>query len=369
MSPLPPPPLPARGVSWACLEDCGDVFEGVLACLVPGDVAACRLVSRGWRHEVDLLLQQLQPVAGAEPAALAAAFPHLTSLQLTAAPPASSSSEGGGDGSSGSNSSSGTSGSSDAVARLPPLGALVTLRRLRRIQLVGARAGGGAASTLDCRQLLPLAGVTPLSDIEASSLQLRAVVALQQLTQLTRLHLAAAPLRGWHGSLPALLAPLRRLEHLGYAAAPPLPAAAAAAGDAAAEEEAAALAAAVGAAAGPTRGGSSMGLLEGLSRLTSLRSLELSCPHAVSDGVCADVAALPRLQQLAIARSSAFGHAAGSLSDAGLAALLAGLAGQLTSLSLTGQQGVSDEGLRQLGRCAALRHLELRLADPALPPR
>lgn len=80
----------------------------------------------------------------------------------------------------------------------------------------------------------------------------------------------------------------------------------------------------------------------------------------------AEIAALPRLRHLSIARCASFGAGAPSVGDAGLALLARALGRQLSSLSLTGHRGIGDEGLRAVARCAALRHLELHLGDPGL---
>lgn len=358
--------LPGRA-SWACIDDCGDAFEGVLLALAPGDVAACRLVSRAWRREIDLLLQQLAPVPGAELAAVVATFPHLTSLQLTAAYECG---DGCGSNASRGHSAAGTGGScsGSARARLPPLGALVSLRRLRTLALVGPPPAGGQ---LDCRSLLPLSGAPPaLAALHLSGLTLRHAVALQQLTQLTSLHLAGSGvLSGWPRSLPALLAPLRRLSHLHisctplHAVAAPDPAAAAAA---AAEDAAVVAAVAAVALAAELAAPGPAGLLHGLSSLTSLVSLELRCHEGGSEAAVAEIAGLPRLRRLSIARCASFGVDAPSVSDAGLALLSRALGLQLSSLALTGHRGIGDDGLHAVARCATLRHLELHLGDPGL---
>ena len=294
---------------WACLDDIGDCFENVLAHLEPADVAACRLVSRSWRREVGLLLLHLRPAAGVAPDQVAAAFPHVARLQLTA--------KSGG-------SPRGTDGAAAFFGRppaeaaeaggLPPLDALPRLRRLRRLKLQGAAAG----SALDCAQLAALAGMPAFDDLEAACLELRNAAALQQLgAQLTRLHLQGHSLPGG-GSLPSLLAPLRRLAHLHFAC----------------------YAQASGGGGGGECGSSGAnpfgcaGQLAGLGRLTGLVTLELSSPDAANDAVCWEVAAgpLPRLRHLAIHRCASFGHAAPSLSDAGVELLAARLGGQLTSL-------------------------------------
>ena len=289
---------------WAALEDCGDCFEQVLAALQPADVAALRLVSRGWRQHVDLLLHQLQPAAGAQPAAVAATWRHLARLQLAAS----------------------------ARSGLPPLDALPGLRCLRSLALHGPPSGLGE---LNCRSLAPLEAMPGLEGLELSGQLLRHATTLQQLAQLSRLALHGCTLAGWHGSLPALLLPLARLAHLRFYA--------------------------------PRGGGGGGGgpTLAGLSRLTGLTSLELSCEDGASDGTCREASALPRLASLAIERCASLGNAAPSVGDAGLEALAAGLAPRLTSLALTGCRGVSDRGVAALAGLAQLRRLELRLGDPA----
>lgn len=372
-------PLPGRVYSWAWLDDCGDAFEGVLAALAPGDVAACRLVSRAWRREVDLLLQQLAPAPGSEPAAVVATFPHLTSLRLTAG--STTASSGSSPTSSGSNptstgsspTSTGSSGGSNAsCVRLPPLGALVSLRRLRTLSLIGPAPAG---SQLDCCSLLPLSGAPPaLAALELSGLRLRHAAALQQMTQLTCLHLAGSgALSGWPRSLPALLAPLRRLSHLHFSCTA-LPSAAAlgpadpvAAAAAAAEDAAVAAAVAAPGLVDALAPPGTAGLLDGLSDLTTLVSLELCCHDGGSEAAVAEIAALPRLRRLSISRCASFGAGAPSVSDASLALLSRTLGHQLSSLTLTGHHGIGDEGLHAVARCGVLRHLDLRLGAPGIP--
>lgn len=372
-------PLPGRVYSWAWLDDCGDAFEGVLAALAPGDVAACRLVSRAWRREVDLLLQQLAPAPGSEPAAVVATFPHLTSLRLTAG--STTASSGSSPTSSGSNptstgssptSSGGSGGSNASCVRLPPLGALVSLRRLRTLSLIGPAPAGGQ---LDCCSLLPLSGAPPaLAALELSGLRLRHAAALQQLTQLTCLHLAGSgALSGWPRSLPALLAPLRRLSHLHFSCTA-LPSAAAlgpadpvAAAAAAAEDAAVAAAVAAAGLVDSLAPPGAAGLLDGLSDLTTLVSLELCCHDGGSEAAVAEIAALPRLRRLSISRCASFGAGAPSVSDASLALLSRTLGHQLSSLTLTGHHGIGDDGLHAVARCGVLRHLDLRLGAPGIP--
>lgn len=328
------PPRPAPP-SWSALEDCGDSFENVLALLPPADVAACRLVSRAWRRQVSVLLQHLQPAAGTPPGAVAAAFPHLARLQLTATSTGRSSSRGGGGG--------------DEASALPPLWPLPQLRRLRRLKLQGLPAEPG--SLLDCAELLPLASALAFDDLEAACLELRNASALQQLAQLTRLHLAGPRLGDWRGSLPALLAPLRRLAHLHFACVDSS-AAGGSSSDCGEEEP--------GDEPGPF---GSAGQLAGLRRLTTLVTLELACPDGASDAACWEVAAgpLPRLRRLSISHSASFGQAAPAVSDAGLELVCRRLGGQLTSLTLAGHARITDAGVAHLAQLRLLQHLELRL--------
>lgn len=330
-----PPAAPSR---WAALEDCGDCFENVLALLQPADVAACRLVSRAWRREVSSLLQALQPAAGTAVPDVADTFPHLARLQLT----------------------SGTSSTPSATAdpsSMPPLRSLRSLRRLRRLRLQGqvVSVAGGA---LDCRDLLPLAGAPAFEELEACCLELRHADALQALDQLTALHLQGFSLGDWPGSLPDLLAPLRRLRHLHFACFQAAPGGSGSAAAVAAPQRA-------DSEAGNPYG--SAGRLAGLGRLTSLTSLELSCPDGASDAACWAVASgpLPRLQRLAIHSCASFGHAAPTVGDAGLELVCRALGGQLTSLALTGHTRVSDAGVYRLADLRLLQHLDLRVAAPA----
>lgn len=344
------PPCGAAPVApspWADVEEFGDCFENVLAQLEPADVAACRLVSRSWCRAVGLLLQQLQPAAGVPPEHVAAAFPHVAHLQLTAkpsgSPRASDASPGGFFG------RPATAAAAEAGG-LPPLGALPRLRRLRRLKLQGALATGSA---LDCGQLAHLAGMPALDELEAACLELHNAAALQQLgAQLTRLHLQGHSLPGGQGSLPALLAPLRRLAHLHFSCV-----ARPSSGSSSSWEP-------DSGDGGSTAGGDSSGphgsnpfgsagQLDGLGQLTSLVTLELSSPDAASDAVCWEVAAgpLPRLRRLAIHRCASFGDAAPAISDSGVELLATRLGGQLTSLVREAAEPTAHRRLRVLWVC------------------
>lgn len=342
---------------WADIESFGDCFENVLAHLDPADVASCRLVSRNWCRATGLLLQQLQPAAGVEPELVAAAFPHVACLQLTAKPSGSPR---------GSDSSGALFGrpiptaaanmASAEAGGLPQLGALRCLRRLRRLRLQGALVAGSA---LDCAELAHLAGMPALDELEAACLELHNAAALQQLgAQLTRLHLQGHSLPGGQGSLPALLAPLHRLAHLHFSCyARP-------SGSSGGWELSSGSG---GGAASSSSPFASAGQLAGLSQLTSLVTIELSSPDAASDAVCWEVATgpLPRLRRLAIHRCASFGHAAPAISDAGVELLAARLGGQLTSLALSGHARISDAGVEAIAGMGQLQQLELRLGGPA----
>ena len=286
----------------------------------------------------------MAPAPGTPPAAVVAAFPHVVRLALTAGEQSSRQQhEAAADG-----------GGADADAALPPLETLPQLRRLRALKL---QALGAASGTLDCRVLLPLAQCRAFGELEAAALQLRHAEALGRLGQLSRLHLRAYSLSGCASLLPELLAPLRRLQHLRVTLLQP-------AGSAAL----AAVAAAGGADGGAGGGGTPPpGALAGLGRLSALVSLELSVPDAASDAACAEIAGggLRNLARLALDRPPASAQRAPSVTDAGLAALAAGLADQLTSLSLTGHTALTDEGVSHLRRLRLLTHLELRPAAPA----
>ncbi len=325
---------------WADIEGFGDCFENVLAHLEPADVAACRLVSRNWRRATGLLLQQLQPAAGVQPEQVAATFPHVSLLQLTAKPSGSPR---------GSDSSgalfgrpAGAAGAAGEAGGLPPLGGLPRLRRLRRLKLQGALLAGSA---LDCAELAHLAGMPALDELEAACLELHNAAALQQLgAQLTRLHLQGHSLPGGQGGLPALLAPLRRLAHLHFSCFARFSGSGRGGGG------------------GPSSGSNpfgSAGQLEGLGRLTSLVTLELSSSDASSDAVCWEVAAgpLPRLRRLAIHRCASFGYAAPTIGDSGVELLAARLGGQLTSLvSGRGRRSCICVPAVQLAGTQVLRH-------------
>ena len=332
--------------SMRCLDGCpDDCFQSIMLYLAPADIAACRLNSRSWRRHVDTLLQALAPSASAQPAAVAAAFPHLLHLKLSAGPAtgidSSVSSSVCGDDSSDS--------SHTACGGLPPLRALLHLPRLRALHLRGQPIAG---SMLDCRSLLPLAEA-PLVDLEASCLELRHAQALQGLAQLTRLYLEGYSL-DWNGTLSALLLPLRRLAHLHFSAfrAPVTAAAAAATREEGADAAAADRSGEAAAAAGQ---------LAGLRQLTSLVSLELCSRDACSDAACGEYAALPRLLSLTVRRCASFGQGAPHITGAGLRLLCNQLHGQLTSLSLSGHAGIGDNGVRCIGRLSLLQSLELRL--------
>jgi hypothetical protein len=341
-----------------CLDGCpDDCFQSVMSYLEPADIAACRLTSRSWRRHVDALLQALAPSASAPPAAIAAAFPHLLHLKLSASPaPGVNSTSSTGSCGDGSSDSSGTD-----CCGLPPLGALQRLPRLRTLHLRGQPIAG---SMLDCRSLLPLAEAA-LVDLEASCMELRHAQALQGMGHLTRLHLEGYSL-DWNGTLPDLLLPLWRLAHLHFSCFRSLVAGAAAA--AAAEGAAALAAAGEGEEAGSAADGSgeaaaAAGQLAGLRKLTSLVTLELCSREACSDGACGEYAALPRLQSLTVRRCASFGQSAPHITDAGLRLLCSQLRGQLTSLSLSGHAGIGDDGVRCIGGLSLLQSLELRLGS------
>jgi hypothetical protein len=115
--------------------------------------------------------------------------------------------------------------------------------------------------------------------------------------------------------------------------------------------------------------------LRGLSRLRGLRGLHLGGTLGVNDAVCAEVAALRGLKALELEdprwwTRSAPGAAA---TDAGVAALAAGLRHSLTRLVVRGQGGVTAAALPSIGAIRCLQELDLQLvgrgaADVAPPP-
>ncbi|KAI3430362.1 hypothetical protein D9Q98_004957 [Chlorella vulgaris] len=299
---------PVRLACWTALDECGDCFELVLAALQPADVAACRLVSRGWRRHADILLQNVSVAAGTQLEQVADVWSNLRRLQLTA---------------------------SNHTGWLPQLDALPQLHCLRSLVLQGAR-GGAVPSGLDCRRLAPLAAMLGMQALEARDLLLHNAPALQDLAQLASLHLHACSLGEWPGTLPDLLLPLSRLSCLSFRAARD------------------------GCLGTPS--------LSGVSKLVSLQQLHLLALDVGSDATCQDIAALPHLASLTIDRRAGCSSAAPTITDAGVEALAGSLGSRLTRLTLTGHQLLTDGAVMAVAGMARLQHLDLRFQHWT-PPR